>query len=118
MQEAGVNSQLDPLAHRLLKAAVESSSIAAVARQLGYKRPSVSMALAGKYPGDARHLRAAIIETLQGRHGCPALSREVSQPECRDFRARPIPTSPRSAVARWEACQRCGYHPKNGGVHG
>ncbi|WP_457798132.1 hypothetical protein [Methylocystis sp. S23] len=114
-----VTPQLDGPALDILRAAVERSSIAAVARQLDYSRPAVSQALAGKYPGDARHLRAAILETLTGRHNCPALAREVAQSECAAFRAKPLPCGPRSAVARWETCQRCDFNPASmGGVDG
>lgn len=114
-----VTSQLDGAALELLRAAVAESSIAEVARKLSaggrnYSRPAVSMALNLKYPGDAKHLRAAILETLSGRHDCPALAREVSQAECAGFRAKPMPCGPRSAVARWEACQRCDFNPQSG----
>lgn len=104
--------QLDALALDLLRAAVAASSIAQVARDLDYARPSISQALAGKYPGDTRHLRAVIIEKLQGRHDCPAIAREVAPAECRAYRDRPIPTGPRRAVKAWEACQRCAFNPK------
>lgn len=118
-----LNGQLDGIALELLQAAVAQTSISEVARKLSvngrkYSRPAVSMALARKYPGDAKHLSAAILETLAGRHACPALGREVAQKECRDFRARPMPCGPRSAVARWESCQRCVFNPDgmDGGV--
>lgn len=104
--------QLDERALNLLRQARERlGSIKAVAEALGYKRPSVSMALAGKYQGDTKHLRARIFEVFADRVLCPHLSRDIPPADCRTFRERPIPTSPLAAVKHWQACRICPLNP-------
>jgi len=117
--DAVTTRQLDGLALQLLERAVAASSISKVADALGYSRPSVSMALSKKYPGDTDKLRARILDALNGRVSCPALSRELSQNECRTYRDRPIPSGPRSAVSQWQTCRHCDANPNriSGGNH-
>lgn len=104
--------QLDDAALALLRTAITASgSIAAVAKALGYKRPSLSMALAGKYPADTRHLRALIVETYGGQLRCPHLDRDIAASACRDYRTRTIPTSRRSEAQHWQACRLCLNNP-------
>ena len=104
--------QLDKRALILLHAAVDRlGSVAAVARELGYARSSVSMAADGRYPGNARHLQAAIIERYADGLFCPHLRVEIAPAACRDHRERPLPTSPRAAVKHWQACRACPLNP-------
>ena len=71
------------------------------------------MALAGKYPGGVKKLRAAIFETFADRIDCPYLGRDIAPGECRDHRDAPMPTAPRRAVAHWRACRSCLFNPSN-----
>lgn len=104
--------QLDAHALALLRNAVERlGSITAVAETLGYGRSSISLALAGKYTGDTRRVRQAIIEKLTGIIACPHLQTDMTAAECRTHRCRPVPTSSRAEVKHWQACQICPFNP-------
>jgi hypothetical protein len=90
----------------LLRARVAETSIAAAAREIGYARPSISMALAGKYPAAVGKLRAAVIAAYTRCH-CPFLDREIPAGECRRFRQRAIPQSKPDELRHWAACKGC-----------
>lgn len=98
-------------AMELLRAAVDRSSIAAVARRLDLSRPAVSGVLSGRYGASSAHVLARAVEVL-GRHDCPATGGTISAADCRETAARPMPTSSRPALKRWEVCRTC---PRNGG---
>ncbi|MFD2678020.1 LysR family transcriptional regulator [Camelimonas lactis] len=105
--------QLDDAAMAILQQAIsEAGSIAAVARRLGYKRPSISLVLARKYPGDTRRLRAQIVEAFGGQQHCPFLGSDIAASACRDFRTRPLPTSRRAEARHWQACRQCQFNPE------
>lgn len=104
--------QLDERCLTLLRQEVErQGSIAAVARSIDYARTAVSQALAGKYPGDTRHLAAKIVETFADRVWCPHLQRDLAPADCRQARTRPIPTSDPRALDHWSACRTCPSNP-------
>ncbi|MFT4098802.1 MAG: hypothetical protein QM651_16915 [Rhodoblastus sp.] len=103
--------QLSERARALLQAAVDKSSRKTVAQQIGYSRPAVSMALSGKYVGDARLISAKIFETFADRVDCPHLGRDIAPAECKAFREAPIPSAPRAAVSHWRACRHCVFNP-------
>lgn len=106
--------QLDEYALQLLRDGCERlGSIAAVARKIGYARSGVSLALTGNYPGDTGKMREAIMEQLQGMITCPHLGHELTAGECRLFRERRCPTSNRTEVKHWQACQICEFNPQN-----
>jgi len=89
----------------LLAAEAARTSIAATGRRLGYSRTSISLALAGKYPGRTDKLAAKVLATL-GHRVCPHLGREVTPGECADNGDR-MPTSSPAALRLWRACQTC-----------
>jgi len=95
----------------LLRAEAARTSITAVARRLGLSRPAISGVLSGAYGASSAHILARVMEVL-GRHDCPATGGTISPKECREIAARPMPTSSRAAMKRWETCLSC---PKNGG---
>ncbi|MDE2577915.1 MAG: hypothetical protein KGL46_03835 [Hyphomicrobiales bacterium] len=104
--------QLDGQALQMLQAEVRKTSIKVAAEKLGYSRPSVSMALAGKYIGSVRKIRARIFEIFAERVDCPFVG-DIAPAECKDYRERPIPSAPRSAIAHWRACRHCAFNPDN-----
>ncbi|CAM1655495.1 unnamed protein product [Bartonella choladocola] len=105
-------SQLDAHATALLETAIDRlGSIKAVADKIGYKRSSLSLARAGKYPGDTHKLRIAIMENLTGLVACPYLQKELTAADCNQYRNRQIPTSSRAEVKHWQACQICEFNP-------
>ena len=100
----------------LARAAVDSHNaanagrggIAAVARKIGYARPSLSLYLSGRYPaGDTGAIEAAIVRALTGRVSCPHLGRDLSADECLGFASRPMPMSRPDALRHWHACRDC-----------
>lgn len=106
--------QLDEYALELLENACERmGSITEVAKKIGYTRPSVSLAKAGKYPGDTAKMRAAIISNLTDLIACPFLQINLTQTDCQNYRDRSVPTSSRAEVKHWQACQVCPFNPKH-----
>ena len=106
--------QLDEYALRLLEQAYERfGSITKVAEKIGYKRASVSLARAQKYPGDTTKLRSAILANLTVLIECPHLLKNITPVDCERYRNRAIPTSSRAEVKHWQACQVCPFNPKH-----
>ncbi len=107
--------QLDAEALELLGARVAQlkNSRAAVARELGVARTSVSQALDGKYPGDTRKLRAKIIERYANQIKCPHLGVELAPSICKLSRERSLSAASgsRADVKHWQACQMCIHNP-------
>ena len=95
----------------LLAAEAARTSIAATARRLGYSRTAVSLALAGKYPGNTKTLAAVVLEVL-GRVDCPCLDRPVTPAWCAATARGPVPTGSPFALRLWRACQACPQKPE------
>ncbi|WP_374467425.1 hypothetical protein [Ferrovibrio sp.] len=82
--------------------------LAGLADRIGMSRPSLSMLLADKYPGDPARMRAKVMLFLgEGQVSCPYLRQEIADSECRGYRTRPQPTSIPSELRHWTACQAC-----------
>ena len=94
----------------LLATEAARTSIAATGRRLGYSRTSISLALAGKYPGGTDKLAATVLAIL-GRRTCPHLGRDVAPAECAG-NAGEMPTSSPAALRLWRACQACPHRPE------
>ncbi|WP_310200752.1 hypothetical protein [Ancylobacter sp. 3268] len=113
--------QLDPRCRSLLEEARQRlGSITAVAAKLDYARSSVSMALAGHYPGDVRQLAARIVEIFADHVACPHLGQDIPTARCRETRERPFTDTSRDAIKQWQACRTCPLNPnasevRNGG---
>jgi hypothetical protein len=105
--------QLDGRALQLLSDACKAADILRVAERLGYARPSVSMALRGKYIGNTTRMAARIFEVFADRVSCPFLDRDIPPADCRQHREAPIPSGPRSAIDHWRACRHCVFNPAN-----
>lgn len=99
----------------LLRAEAAATSIAATARRIGYARASVSLALAGKYPGDTAKLARAALTALKGRVACPGLGEEIAAADCRDWATKPFAATSAYRVRMWQACRACAHNP--GGNH-
>ncbi|WP_029770543.1 hypothetical protein [Pseudogulbenkiania sp. MAI-1] len=96
----------------LLKAAIERSSIAKVAGELGYSRTTISLVNAGKYPGDTRHVERRIYE-LYSRIDCPFTGNEISSQQCAERACGGAPTSNPRALKHWSFCQQCPKRPES-----
>uniref|UniRef100_A0A7C4AHX3 LacI family transcriptional regulator n=1 Tax=Fundidesulfovibrio putealis TaxID=270496 RepID=A0A7C4AHX3_9BACT len=95
----------------LLSEEAGRTSIAAVARRLGYARPSISLALAGKYPGSTDKLAATVLAVL-GTVDCPHLGFPVAPSRCADASGE-MPTSSPGDLRLWRACQGCPHKPES-----
>lgn len=114
MSPAAMTPDIRERAMALLRAAVARSSVAAVARRLGYSRPAVTMVLGGTYAGRPDTLLARALDRLTARR-CPHLGTEIPSLECAQHRSRPMPTGSRSAFRHWQACRAC---PHGDEAHG
>lgn len=94
----------------LLSEEVARTSITAAARRLGYSRTAISLAVAGKYPGDTKKLAVKVLGEL-GTADCPHLERPVTVAECADA-AGEMPTSSPADLRLWRACQTCPNKPQ------
>lgn len=102
----------DAHAFDLARAAVEASSMTAVAAAIGYSRTAISLYLSGKYGAGVEKLEAAIL----GRYdiySCHHTGIEISGPDCQRRATAPRPFGGRAKEAHWLACQSC-QHNKGG----
>lgn len=81
-------------------------SIQKVADELGYARPSLSLALRGKYVGSTERLEETVLKVLGNVH-CPYLDKNLEADECVQFREREAPTQNPTEMRFWRACQKC-----------
>ncbi|MTD32546.1 helix-turn-helix domain-containing protein [Paludibacterium denitrificans] len=90
----------------VLRQAVEQQGQSAVAKTLGYSRSTISLVLAGKYPGRTDQVLARVNEEL-GKVACPYTGETIALTECMTISARKAPTHNRVKMAYWQACQQC-----------
>lgn len=91
-------------------------SIAAIARELGMPRPSLSLLINGKYPAGLDRVTArygpAVLLRYRAKVACPHLGRGMERAECARHAAAPMTMSSPSKLRHWRACQRCEHNPK------
>lgn len=95
----------------LLRHEVDATSITAAAAKIGYSRPSVSLALAERYPGGTAKIAAAVLSKLQ-TVDCPFLGQQIKGAECKENAQRSMPTGNPQQLNFWRACQRCTHSSK------
>lgn len=95
----------------LLRAEAERSSIAATAALLGYSRTSISLVLAGKYPGATGRIASRVLARLD-KQSCPHLGEQISTASCREIALATAPTHHPLKLGHWRACQRCPKRPQ------
>lgn len=81
-------------------------SIQKVADELGYARPSLSLALRDKYIGSTEKLINTVMKVLGGVC-CPHLGKDISSEECVSYKNRDAPTQNPIEMRHWRACQSC-----------
>lgn len=84
----------------------ELGSIKKVADELGYARPSLSLALRDKYVGSTEKLIKCVMRVL-GQVQCPYLRKSISPSDCSAYREREAPTQNPAEMRHWRACQTC-----------
>lgn len=100
----------------LLTQAAEASSCTEVARKLGVSRTSISLLLAGKYPGNTERMKKRII-AMFGGHICPQSGLRVDSSQCQRRRAEPMPTANPHVLHQWRECASCNYFNNSGEKH-
>ncbi|MCW3479709.1 XRE family transcriptional regulator [Neisseriaceae bacterium JH1-16] len=90
----------------LLRAEAERTSIADIAKRLGYSRTSISLVLAGRYPGGTERIAAAVLAELDG-WTCPHLQQPIKAEACQEIAFGPAPTHHPMKLTHWRACQNC-----------
>lgn len=91
--------QQEPHWLALLRAEAQRSSMRAVAGRLGYSVATISLVLAGKYPGKTDKIAHASLQTLDSVC-CPRLQRSLTIQECRAVALAPIPMHQRRSGAQ------------------
>ncbi|MFL7904712.1 hypothetical protein ACJ41P_26530 [Azospirillum argentinense] len=99
----------------LLRERVKQTSVSATARDLGYSRPAVSMALSGSYAGGLDRMARRVLERF-GDVSCPHLSTPIPAADCAEHRSRPMPTGSARSFQHWQACRRCPHNPERAGA--
>lgn len=97
----------------LLRSAVSATSQADVARRLDLSRTSISLVLAGKYPGKTDRVAARVLRIL-GQVKCTHTAELVTATVCLDFAARRPPVNNPLKLLHWRACQSCPHRPVKG----
>ncbi|WP_089084530.1 hypothetical protein [Aquitalea magnusonii] len=95
----------------LLRMEAERTSMRAVASRLGYSAATVSLVLAGKYPGKSDRIAKATLALLDVVK-CPHSDQTMTQIECRSISLGAAPTHHPMKLGHWRACQRCPNRPK------
>lgn len=93
----------------LLRAEAARSSIATVAERVGYSRTTISLVLAGKYPGKPAKIATAALAQLEPVVAveCPYLGIAISFEECNQHSGQRAPTHNPAKMHQWRACHQC-----------
>jgi len=93
----------------MLKQAVERSSKAAVAMELGVSRTTISLVVDGKYPAKTDKIEVLVLNTY-GRVICPFSGDEITLAVCKKHHTSAVPTSSPRAMKHWRTCQGCEHN--------
>lgn len=93
-------------------------SIAAVARDAGMARPSLSMLLAGTYPAASlarvtARFEGPVLARFRDQVNCPPLG-VIGRAECRALASAPMSASDPARLRQWAACRACPLNPLRG----
>lgn len=104
-----VETTVEPRWMELIRTEAARTTKAAVAERLGYSRTTISLVLAGKYPGRLDKLEKKAIEVLEPpvTVACPHLAQEIPVEQCKEYSLRKVPTHNPQKMAHWRACQEC-----------
>lgn len=96
-----------------LKAEIARTSLTAVAAAIGYARPSLSLAVNGKYVGSTDNIRDAYI-AYRRQVDCPFTGEKVTPAYCREVYSEEPPLHNPNRMRHWRTCQGCVHCPKGG----
>lgn len=90
-------------------------SIAQIAREIGMKRPSLSLLMSGNYPAGldkvTRKFEPIVLKLYGAKVACPHLGHGISLDTCATHANAPMTMSSPAKLKHWSACQRCPNHP-------
>lgn len=95
----------------LLRAEARRTSMRAVASALDYSPTTVSLVLAGKYPGKTDRIAKAVMSLLDVVE-CPHIGQSMPLAECHVLALAPAPTHHPMKLSHWRSCQGCPHRPK------
>lgn len=117
MTDAAISPDPDWLT--ALRDACAARSQAAVAREVGVSRTTVSLVLSGRYPADHAAVAQRVRDTLMGDApvACPGLGETITAAACADWRAkaRALVATSSQRVAMYRACRACPHNPEREG---
>lgn len=96
----------------VLKAEADRTSMGVVANRVGYSRTSISLVLAGKYPGKTDRIAEAVMDKLVTAVDCPYLGESLPAEVCRQHATGPAPTHNPLKLAHWRTCRQCPQQPQ------
>ncbi len=96
--------------HAILCEEVEKTTVQQVANTLGYSRPAISLARAGKYTAEIDKIAAKVLEVYSDRILCPHLQADITPATCVEYHTTPIPMSDPQALKHWQRCQTCKHN--------
>jgi hypothetical protein len=99
----------DPRWLELLRAEAARTNIGAVAGRVGYSRTTISLVMAGKYPGKTEKIAAAVLAVLEAAVtvDCPYLGVAIEFAACTQHAGQRAPTHNPVKMHHWRACRQC-----------
>lgn len=85
-------------------------SFAEIARRIGYARPSLSLALHGKYVGDIKTIAQAYVD-YRTSVVCIYTQANVGRDYCQEHANAEPPTHNPQSLRHWRVCQNCKHKP-------
>ena len=99
---------------QMLQDAVKASSQTAVAVRLNVSRTTVSLVLAGKYPGKTDRVAARVIDVF-GQVKCTHTGQPIVLTVCVSYANRSAPLNNPFEMTHWRTCRKCEFRPVKGG---
>lgn len=103
----------DPDWLAMLREAVAARSQTSVAAMLDLSRTTVSLVLAGKYPGKTDRVAARVLKTF-GQVECVHTGQLISLTVCVSYANRRAPLNNPMELSHWRTCRNCPLRPVKG----
>lgn len=98
---------------QMLREAVDTSTQTAVAVRLKVSRTTVSLVLAGKYPGKTDRVADRVMRVF-GQVQCTHTGQPISLTACVSFANRRAPLNNPLELSHWRSCRTCPQRPVKG----
>ena len=110
---------IDPDWLELLRAEVAKpgKTVASVAREIGMKRPSLSLLLSGNYPASLTKVQEKHAPTVRQLFSedvfCPHVQKSIAKALCKENYERPMTNSTSARLRQFMAFRDCPIYPTN-----